>query len=198
MAIRGASSATTGLGEGPYGHGASPDLFPANAMTSWRIPSGVPGATFDSVNDLRTRAGSGRATLQTVARVRIDQTAAFTGRVPPDRFLPSNLATRRRRRSASSSARSNAATDGVHREREDVSGRSSRCCRARWNSAFSTSRTRARWTIRFISHGFFFQVVERNGGPRGSWATMGTRISIAVPVHGRLKLDHFRSDEPGH
>ncbi|MFO0739619.1 MAG: multicopper oxidase family protein [Labilithrix sp.] len=162
------------------------------------IPSGVPGATFDLVNDPYERGhGSGERPPQTVARVRIDQTAAFTGRVLPDRFpalepLPQD----------------GAASVGIQLgevERSDgtvftVNGKTfpdvPHVAVERGGLRILDVENTSEMDHPFHLHGFFFQVVERNGGPV-DLATMGNKDTIVVPAHGRLKLI-TRFDEPGH
>ncbi|MFO0669282.1 MAG: multicopper oxidase family protein [Polyangiaceae bacterium] len=162
------------------------------------IPNGAPSTTIDLLDDPYDRGhdSGGRPTL-TVAHVRLSDEAPLTGRVLPDAFpgvaaLPGADAT-------SVSIKLDEATRNgetvftVNGQTYpdvppvDVENGGLRILDVENASEMDHP---------FHLHGFFFQVVEKNGAPV-VLDSMGNKDTIIIPAKGRLKL-RTRFDEPGH
>lgn len=162
------------------------------------IPNGAPSTTIDLLDDPHDRGhdSGGRPTL-TVAHVRLSEGAPLTGRVLPDAFpgvaaLPGADAT-------SVSIKLDEATRNgetvftVNGQTYpdvppvDVENGGLRILDVENASEMDHP---------FHLHGFFFQVVEKDGAPV-VLDTMGNKDTIIIPAKGHLKL-RTRFDEPGH
>jgi FtsP/CotA-like multicopper oxidase with cupredoxin domain len=162
------------------------------------IPNGALGTTIDLVDEPYDRGhGSGNRPPQTVAHVRVSDEAPLTGRVMPESF--SGVAPL----SAQSATSIPITLDEAVKDGETVftvNGKTFPDVPAMMvengGLRLLDVENASEMDHPFHLHGFFFQVLERNGTPI-ALGSSGNKDTIIVPAKGRLKLV-TRFDEPGH
>ena len=162
------------------------------------IPNGAPGGTVDLLDDPYDRGhDSGKAPTMTVAHVRLSAAAPLTGRVLPDAFpgvtaLPNDHPT-------SVPIELNEATkDGetVFTINGQTAPDVPPVMVENGGMRVLDVSNASEMDHPFHLHGFFFQVLEKNGTPV-DLASMGNKDTIVIPAKAQLKL-LARFDEPGH
>lgn len=160
------------------------------------LPTGVPGSELELVSDPYDRGhGSGTSTSLKVARVLLSSDAALTGRKLPDRFddiEPFPAASKTVPITLNEKTENGelvfTINDGVYPNVPTVMVE-------RGGGRLLEVKNASEMDHPFHLHGFFFQMLERNGAPV-PLETTGNKDTIDIPAETTLKL-LTRFDEPG-